>query len=168
MVVLDLARGRLKAVLDRHFRREKYQLDRTLQRMSQAIEQLVDPPTLARRLLHTSAELLGVARGAVYLREGDPPLYRLAEPWARRRPWRNCRPAARWSRRCATQGRRWPSAAPEARPTPAQRQLQFLGGEVAQALIHEGQLLGLLVLGAARGSPAIRPEDSTCWPPSPR
>ena len=46
--------------------------------MSQAIEQLVDPPTLAQRLLHTSAELLGVSRGAVYLRQGDPPLYRLA------------------------------------------------------------------------------------------
>src|SRR5262249_22148895 len=30
---------------------------------------------------------------------------------------------------------------------PARRQLRLLGGEVAQALTHEGQLLGLLVLG---------------------
>ena len=79
LVALDLVRGRFKAALDRHFRREKHQLDRTLQRMSQAIDQLVDPPTLARRLLHTSAELLGVPRGAVYLRQGEPPLYRLAD-----------------------------------------------------------------------------------------
>ena len=77
LTALDLVRGRLKFVLDRHFRREKHQLDRTWQRMSQAIEQLVDPPTLARRLLQTSAELLGAAAGAVYLRQGDPPLYRL-------------------------------------------------------------------------------------------
>ena len=77
LTALDLMRGRLKSVLDRHFRREKHQLDRTWQRMSEAIEQLVDSPTLARRLLQTSAELLGAAGGAVYLRQGDPPLYRL-------------------------------------------------------------------------------------------
>src|SRR5207248_5422268 len=74
LVALDLARGRVKVVLDRHFRREKYQLDRTLLRMRQAIDQLVDPPTLARRLLHTAAEMLGVPAGAVYLRQGSPPL----------------------------------------------------------------------------------------------
>ena len=66
LAVLNLARSRLKA-LDRHFRREKYQLDRTLQRMSEAVGQLVDTPTLARRLLATTAELLGTERGAVYL-----------------------------------------------------------------------------------------------------
>src|SRR5207237_3175889 len=79
VVLLDLVRGRLKKALDRHFRREKIQLDRTLQRMSQAIAQLVDPPTLARRLLSTTTELLGVERGAVYLRDGDPALYRVAD-----------------------------------------------------------------------------------------
>ena len=70
LMALDLMRGRLKSVLDHHFRREKHQLDRTWRRMSEAIEQLVDSPTLARRLLQTSAELLGTAGGAVYLRAG--------------------------------------------------------------------------------------------------
>ena len=79
LVSLDLAPRPAHAVLNRHFRREKSQLDHTLQRMSQAIEQLVDPPALAHRLLHTSAELLGASRGAVYLRQGDPPLYHLTE-----------------------------------------------------------------------------------------
>ncbi len=32
LLVLDLARGRLKSALDRHFRKEKHSLDRTLQR----------------------------------------------------------------------------------------------------------------------------------------
>src|SRR5205814_2314156 len=32
-------------------------------------------------------------------------------------------------------------------PDPAQRQLLFLGGEVAHALLHEGELLGILLLG---------------------
>ena len=156
LLVLDLARGRLRRALDRHFRREKHQLDRTLQRMSQAIEQLVDPPTLARRLLHTSAELLGVPRGAVYLRQGDPPLYRLADtPGPAAAADGTVAPAVRWSRRCRR-------AAPwRARHTrlaaddPAQRQLRFLGGEVAQPLVHEGQLLALLVLGP-QGAAAVR------------
>jgi len=52
-VVLDLARGRVRKALDRRFSREKYQLDVTLQRMGQAVGQLVDPPQVAQRLLST-------------------------------------------------------------------------------------------------------------------
>src|SRR5207302_1815601 len=79
LAVLDLARGLLKKALDRHFRREKLHLDRTLERMSEAVAQLVDPPTLARHLLRSTADLLGVERGAVYLRDGEPALFRLAD-----------------------------------------------------------------------------------------
>jgi transcriptional regulator with GAF, ATPase, and Fis domain len=156
MVALDVIRNRFKAALNRHFRREKHQLDRTLRRMSQAIEQLVDPPALGRRLLQTSAELLGVSRGAVYLRQGDPPLYRLADALG---------PApalSELSSGCPLVEALADCQAVTAvlRPPlgPAQRQVQFLGGEVAQALAHEGQLLGLLVLGPRDGSP-YTPED---------
>src|SRR5262249_55490127 len=78
-LVLELARGRLQKVLDRRFRREKHHLDDTLQQMGQALEQLVDPPTLARRLLQAAADLLGVSRGFIYLREGEPALSRWAD-----------------------------------------------------------------------------------------
>ena len=77
--LLDLARSRLRVTLDRRLSREQYQLDRTIRRMGQAIEQLVDPPTLARRLLQSSAEVLSVSQGAVYLREGNPPIYKLVD-----------------------------------------------------------------------------------------
>jgi transcriptional regulator with GAF, ATPase, and Fis domain len=146
LVAVDLIRGRFTSALNRHFRREKHQLDRTLQRMSQAIEQLVDPPALARRLLHTSAELLGSHSGAVYLRAGDPPLYRLTESIGPP-------PAlAELSSGCPlieTLLARGSLASPTQSPpnTPAQRQLHFLGGRIAQGLLHEGQLLGILVLG---------------------
>jgi transcriptional regulator with GAF, ATPase, and Fis domain len=156
MVALDLVRGRFKAALNRHFRREKNQLDLTLQRMSQAIEQLVDPPALGRRLLHTSAELLGVARGSVYLREGDPPLYCLADALGRT-------PAlSELSSGCPLVEGLMQSQAvtisPRAPVNAAARQVQFLGGEVAQGLGHEGQLLGLLVLGPKEGA-GYTPED---------
>jgi transcriptional regulator with GAF, ATPase, and Fis domain len=150
MLALDVARGRLKRVLDRHFRREKHNLDRTLQRMSQAIERMVDPPALGRRLLHTTAELLAAPGGAVYLRQGEPPLYRLTDAIGPRPPLDEL------SSGCplveALRGQ------PTLRVTaleagPASRQLHLLHGAVAEALTHEGQLLGLLVLSARPDSP---------------
>ncbi len=161
---LDLLRGRLMLRRYRHFRREKSQLDHTLQRMSQAIEQLVDPPTLAHQLLHTSAELLGASRGAVYLRQGDPPLYHLTEALgpapelaelssgcplvetllSQNTLVRSPHSAVRYplfanGESLADSGQRTADS--------GQRQLHFLGGAVAQGLLHEGQLLGILVLG---------------------
>jgi transcriptional regulator with GAF, ATPase, and Fis domain len=147
LIVFDVIRGRLKKALDRHFRREKFQIDRTLRRMSQAIERLVDPPTLARRLLRTSAELLGANKGAVYLRDGNPPLYRLtahlgAAP-ALTELSSGCPLIEALSVRGTLSCRPQPLGV-----DPAQRQLQFLGGELAHALMHEDQMLALLVLGA--------------------
>ncbi len=151
LIGLDLLRGRITAVLHRHFRREKSQLDRTLQRMSRAIEQLVDPPTLARRLLHTSAELLGASRGAVYLRQGDPPLYQLTEalgPAPALTELSSGCPLVEALSSQSTLTLPWANRSGVA-PVDASgpRQLHLLGGAIAQGLLHEGQLLGILVLG---------------------
>ena len=156
LTALDLVRGRLKSVLDRHFRREKHQLDRTWRRMSEAIEQLVDSPTLARRLLQTSAELLGTAGGAVYLRQGDPPLYRLTHALGPAPELTELSPGCPLIEAVREQG----SATAHLRPAsdPARRQLLFLKGEIALGLLHEGELLGLLVLGP-KETGAYTPED---------
>ncbi len=112
--------------------------------MSQAIEQLVDPPALARRLLHTTAEMLSAPAGAVYLRQGEPPVYCLTEPIgpAPKLPELSsgC-PLVEALRIHGTIGPQTPAG------VPAQRQLHLLKGTVAQALSHEGQMLGLLLLG---------------------
>jgi transcriptional regulator with GAF, ATPase, and Fis domain len=146
LLLLDVVRGRLKKVLDRRFAREKHQLDRTLRRMGQAIEQLVDPPTLARRLLQASAELLNVSRGAVYLREGEAPVYHLVDSLGAEPP-----PLAELSPGCplveALQTERAVLATPGLSDSPARRQLRLLGGQVAFALAHEDRLLAFLILG---------------------
>jgi transcriptional regulator with GAF, ATPase, and Fis domain len=153
LVTLDLLRSRVTAVLHRHFRREKSQLDRTLQRMSQAVEQLVDPPTLAHRLLHTSAELLGAGRGAVYLRQDDPPLYRLTEALGPAPALAELSSGCPLVEALLSQGTLTvPQSALNTEEglvtsLPGPRQLRFLGGAIAQGLLHEGQLLGILVLG---------------------
>jgi transcriptional regulator with GAF, ATPase, and Fis domain len=147
LVLFDLARGRFKKVLDRHFDREKHQLDRTLRRMGQAIEQLVDPPTLARRLLQACTELLNVSHGAVYLRTGDPPLYRLTGCIGPTPALAELSPGCPLVEQVQRHGVLSPRPASSEGADPAQRQLRFLGGEVAQALLQDGRLLALLVLG---------------------
>ena len=158
MLGLDLARGRVKKALDRRFHRDKSQLDRTLQQMGEAIEQLVDPPTLAQRLLQASTEYLGVSRGAVYLRQGEPALYRLTghvgQPLALTELSSGC-PLIEAVQKTGVVSARVRPGHPA---TPAQRQLHFMGGEIAHALAHEDRLLALLVLGPKDHSP-YRPED---------
>jgi transcriptional regulator with GAF, ATPase, and Fis domain len=147
LLILDFARGRLRRALDRHFRREKHGLDRTLKRMSQAIEQLVDPPTLARRLLHTSAELLGTPRGSVYLRQGEPALYVLADSLGGPPPLTELAPGCPLVEAMAARGTVLARHTRLAADDPVQRQLRLLGGALAQPLVHEGQLQALLLLG---------------------
>ena len=160
LCMLDLARSRLKRTLDRGLSRQKHQLDRTIRRMGQAIEQLIDPPTLARKLLHSSAEVLSVARGSVYLREGEPPIYRVVDaigaPPALLELSEGCPLIEDIVVRGATV-----AEMRTALLNPAQRQLRFLGGEVAHALLHEGELLGLLVLGTKEPHEQYSPEDLT-------
>ena len=159
LLALDLIRGRVKKALDRRFYKEKYKLDRTLQRMGQVIEQLVDPPTLARRLLQATGELLGVSRGAVYLREGTPPLYRLAGSLGPPPSLTELPPGCplveslQQHKDALTARMGW-----AADLDPAHRQLRFLGGEVGFPLAHEGQLLAFLILGP-KDAGSYGPED---------
>lgn len=147
MLILDQARSRFKKALDRRFSRDKSQLDRTLQQMSQAVQQLVDPPALAQRLLQATTELMGVSRGSVFLRQGDPPLYRLQGSLGSTPSLEELSSgcplieALKEGNIVSLRQRSTPGQ------TPAQRQLQLLGGEIAHPLAHEGRLLALLVLG---------------------
>jgi transcriptional regulator with GAF, ATPase, and Fis domain len=148
LMVLDLFRWRLRQLNDRRLHREKYRLDKTLRRMSQAVEQLVDPPTLCRRFLQALSDLLGFQEGFLYLREGDAPLFRLVaflgpEPSLLEMasgaplvdvlvhtPLIQLNPTSHGAER------------------PEQRQLALLNGEVAVALRHESNLMAVLIVGA--------------------
>jgi len=141
--VLDLIRARLNRSLRYHYRRDKRQLDRTLHELSEAIEHLVEPPTLARHLLDASAELLGVSRCALFLGEGDPPIFVLAGH-------RGDAPAlTELARGCPLVDSlsQVPLLTIEQAQDGATEQLQVIGGEVALALSQDERLLGFLVLG---------------------
>jgi len=144
LLVLDFARSRIRRSLEHHYRRDKHQLDRTLHQLREAIEHLVEPPTLARHLLDMSAELFRVERGALYLCEGDPPLYRLAGVLGAPPPLTELAPGCplidymEKSNLLSLQ---------DSADDFAREQMQLLGGEIALALGQEGKLLGFLVLG---------------------
>jgi transcriptional regulator with GAF, ATPase, and Fis domain len=157
LLLLDCGRGWLRRALDRHFRREKDSMDRTLRRMSEAIEQLVDPLDLAQRLLDTSAELLGTTGGAVYLRKGEPPLYVLADSRDEAPPLTELAPGCPLIEAVQRNGTLVARTSRSA-DDPAQRQLRFLGGALAQPLVHEGRLQALLLLGP-RTSGVYGPDD---------
>ncbi|MGL4554328.1 MAG: sigma 54-interacting transcriptional regulator, partial [Gemmataceae bacterium] len=154
MALMDVGRGRLMRAMDKLYRREKNQLDHTLSRMSQAVEKLVDPPTLARRMLHTAADLLSAPGGSVYLRQGEPGVYKLTDAIGPAPALNELSPGCPLVEALANAG----TFRPAGPPSPARRQLAFLGGGLAQGLTHEGQFVGLLLL-AARPNDDYRDED---------
>jgi transcriptional regulator with GAF, ATPase, and Fis domain len=146
VLALDAARSRIQRALDRRFSHSKSQLDQTLQQMSQAVAQLVDPPALAQRLLTTVSETLGIPRGAIYLRHDDGS-FALAAKLGQARTLPDLPADAPLIQGLAS-GLGLECPLPMEGPlSPAQRQLRELGGEIAQPLRSEGKLLAIVILG---------------------
>lgn len=145
---LDLARSRFKKALDRRFFRNKIQLDQTLQKLTETVQQLVDPPALAQRLLYATTELMGVTRGSVFLREGQPAIFRLVGSLG---PTPELTELASGCPLIEGLERHAAILIPQRSDIPlslAQKQLQKLGGEIAHPLKHENHLVAILILGS--------------------
>lgn len=67
VMALDLARVRLKRLLDQRFKRDRQRLEETLAQMSDAVNNLVDERQLADSLLRSSMDISPGSQGAVYL-----------------------------------------------------------------------------------------------------
>jgi transcriptional regulator with GAF, ATPase, and Fis domain len=78
VILLGWLRDHLQRLVDRRFFREKYQLDKALQRMNQAVGNLVEPVILAERLLASCRDVLLVDQAAIYLREPQRDFLQLA------------------------------------------------------------------------------------------
>ena len=147
VLALDAARSRIQRALDRRFSRSKSQLDKTLEQMSQAVSQLVDPPVLAQRLLATVSDALGIGRGAIYLRSSDSPGVCLAASQGETPPLNQLLDDAPLVEVMRNGTGLQCDALTPGPGTPAQRQLRHLGGEIAQPLMTDGELTAILVLG---------------------
>lgn len=69
VVVMSWSRDRLQQMIDRRFYREKYQLDKALQRVNRSLDSLADRHSLGQRMLTSCREVLGAKFAAIYLRE---------------------------------------------------------------------------------------------------
>ena len=68
-ILLDIARSRLKRMLDRRLRRDRQILEETLQEMTRTIDSLLDEGQLAQTFLPIAVDLIRTRSGAVYLWE---------------------------------------------------------------------------------------------------
>ena len=78
VIVLSLVRDGCQRALDRWFFREKYPLDRALQRMNRAVSSLLARGDVGDNMLYSCCDALRVERGALYLRDGRGQRFRLA------------------------------------------------------------------------------------------
>jgi transcriptional regulator with GAF, ATPase, and Fis domain len=147
VLALDAARNRIQAAVDRRFTRTKIQLDRTLEQMSKAVSQLVDRPALAQRLLGALSDTFGVSQGAIYLKHSEAETYQLAASIGLPPPAELAATTPLLEAMKAGLGIECPIAM-EGNRTSAQQQIHDLGGEIAQPLLSEGEVLAVLILGA--------------------
>ena len=158
VLLLNWSRDRVQRLIDRKFFREKFQLDRALQRMNQAAGSMGDPSSLAQRMLASCRELLGVNRAALYLRDSTSGSFRLIAA--------DDIPEAPFSipsdvellglmqedgnvHRLETEGEQ----------SQAQQFLHQFDVELVHPLEVEGQLAGALFLGAKQGGSPYSAED---------
>jgi transcriptional regulator with GAF, ATPase, and Fis domain len=161
LILSEVARGRFQRVIDRQFFREKYKLDRAMQKMRLAVGSLIDRATLGRRLLEAASEVLRLEWGALYLEDAPGrPLQLVAShgpapdeqtlapdhPLAVRLRQTH---AVRLSHALALNGL----------SDPATDAMIGLGGEAATSLGDDGQLSGVLVLGPKRSGMPYEDEE---------
>jgi transcriptional regulator with GAF, ATPase, and Fis domain len=147
LMISDAARWRLRDVLHRRIHKTQAQLDETMRRISQTMEQQVDLPALCRRFLEALSELVELEQGAIYLRSGEPAVYRLVAHKGKAPPLKELPPGSPLidvlTEAPLVQRQRGSFSG-------AERQLAQFHSEVALPLRHEGTLLAVLLMGPTR------------------
>ena len=77
VIAVGWLRDRAQREIDLWFFREKYALDRALQRMNRAVSSLLDRDDVAENMLYTCCEVLRIEDAALYLRDPTGPRFRL-------------------------------------------------------------------------------------------
>ena len=162
VVVLSWSRDRLQQTIDRRFYREKYQLDKALQRVNRSLDSLVDRHTLGQRMLASCREVLGARFAAIYMRESGRGAFQLVavegtaglpEQLAVDEPL-----LVILKRDSAIVGISTPATADETDLVRSLRRHRF---ELLHALESDGDIEGLVVLGRRANGSGYTAEDLT-------
>lgn len=77
VIFLGWLRDRAQRAIDLWFFREKYSLDRALQRMNRTVSSLLERDDVAENMLYSCCEALRVETASLYLRDPESPRFRL-------------------------------------------------------------------------------------------
>ena len=161
-VLVFWLRDRMQRLIDRQFFREKYQLDKALQRMNRAAEHLLDSEAMASLMLGTCRDVLGIQTSAVYLQVPGKELMQLtAVEGTQRFPFQvRVDQATLEQLKHEPSLQRVPSGSRESMP-PVQKLLHDLQTDVIHSLESEEGISGFVVLGAKQSSGGFSAEDVT-------
>ncbi len=77
VILLLWLRDLFQQMIDRQFFRDRYRLDKALERIQHSVAKLSDPEAIAQLFLGSCRDVLGVERGALYLRPATDEPFRL-------------------------------------------------------------------------------------------
>jgi transcriptional regulator with GAF, ATPase, and Fis domain len=151
-------RDRFQQSVDRKFFREKYPLDKALQRINRAVTHVLERQAVADNLLSSCCEALRVDSAALYLQDGDRRRFRLSTIIGRLEvpmQFSGDDPILRALIE-ETAVQRVPSGV-----SPVQDWLRKFKAELIQGLESDGEIVGVVVLGPKATAAAYTAEDVT-------
>jgi len=162
VTMLLWGRDRLQQLIDLRFYREKYQLDKALQRINRAVERVFDRETLALRMIGSCREVLRAERIAVYLREVESSTFQLIAVEGA-----SDLPAQIVADDELMQTLHSESAIARSMnplmsvPSSAQQIMRSLRAELLYAFVSDGELAGAVALGPKQNGTPYTAEDLT-------
>ncbi len=162
IVLMMLLRDWFQQMIDRKFYREKYQLDKALQRVNRAVGHLVDRQSLSHRMLSSCRDVLDVERTALYLRDSDRDAFQLiAVEGAENIPLQFV--TDKYVLETLKHDSMIQRITPGIRSgnAPVQEMLRSLDAELLYSLEMDGEIAGLVALGAKINGTPYTAEDLT-------
>ena len=160
LLLLHLVRDRLTRWIDLRMIGERFQFDRAMQPLIQSAGGGQNPEQIARRLLTSCRELLGVDRAALYLRETDEGAFPLvAAEQLERAPLRFSSDSELLELLEAETAAGSTTDNPGEETPAGLRILRELEVEIVHALEDNGKLAGALMLGPKRNGTRFNDDD---------
>lgn len=158
VIVLGWLRDRLQRTIDRKFFRDKYPLDRAMQRMNRAVARLGDRKLLGDQMLASCCDVLGVERAAIYIRQSERNGFQLLCSVGSPRFLKQFDPTEEFidSLRLGVSVQRIRSS-----DTATQQLMRLLDVVLMQPLELEGEIDAIVVLGRKVNGSAFSAEDAT-------
>lgn len=163
MILLIWLRDSWQKFVDRRFFREKYRLDKTLQRMNQAIGRLTEVDFLSERMLTSCRDVLQCEMAAIYLRDAKTSTFRLAgaEGDSAGLPLQFAAPDNFCQALLADPTLQRVTSVSRESMTPTQSLLRLVRADLVHGLETNGDIIGVVVLGSKQNGLMYSAEDLT-------